>query len=128
MLLNIDHVISFNTIKLWCGFTLFVHAVTQFIFVQALCNAEDETDVQAAKVVAAEQKAELAEFDENIPWDEKEEASRREEDDVSKVEQELAMLEKEVSEKLIVLSSFSQGMETILISPFLIPRRLRYYF
>ena len=63
---------------------------------------EDETDVQAAKVVDAEQKAELAEFDENIPWDEKEEASRREEEDCSKVEQELSMLEKEVRAALMV--------------------------
>lgn len=73
------------------------NSMTQEQIEQALCNAEDETDVQAAKFVAAEQQAELAEFDENIPWDEKEEASRREEEEVSKVEQELAMLEKEVS-------------------------------
>ncbi len=64
-----------------------------------MCQAEDETDVQAAKVVHAEQKAELAEFDEEIPWDEKEEALKRErQDEVSKVEQELSMLEKEVGE------------------------------
>lgn len=61
---------------------------------QALGNAEDETDVQAAKVVKAEQKAELAEFDEDIPWDENEASMRK--DDVSRVEKELAMLDKEV--------------------------------
>lgn len=45
----------------------------------------------------AEQKAELAEFDENIPWDEREaEQKRDEEDEVSRVEIELAMLDKEV--------------------------------
>ncbi|XP_013379688.1 helicase SRCAP [Lingula anatina] len=60
---------------------------------QALCDAEDETDVQAAKIVHAEQKAELAEFDETIPWDETE-AARREEE--SKVEKELSMLENEL--------------------------------
>ncbi|XP_064613460.1 helicase SRCAP-like isoform X3 [Liolophura sinensis] len=65
-------------------------------FEEALCKAEDETDVIAANQVRAEQKAELAEFDENIPWDEKEDR-RQEEDDVSKVEQELAMLEKELT-------------------------------
>ena len=42
----------------------------------------------------AEQKAELAEFDENIPWDEQE-ADRKEAED-SRVEIELALLEKEV--------------------------------
>ena len=66
--------------------------------IQALCEAEDETDVQAAKIVAAEQKAEMAEFDENIPWDEKESEAKKERDEeMSKVEQELAMIQKEVS-------------------------------
>ena len=47
----------------------------------------------AAEQVKAEQKAELVEFDENVPWDEQEAANR---DDDSKVEKELALLEKEV--------------------------------
>ena len=47
-------------------------------------------------MVRAEQKAELAEFDENIPWDEREEALKQRQDDISKVEQELTLLEKEV--------------------------------
>jgi E1A-binding protein p400 len=65
---------------------------------QALCAAEDETDIQAAKVARAEQKAELAEFDENIPWDEREvDAKREREVEESKVEFELAQLDKEVS-------------------------------
>ncbi|KAK3749017.1 hypothetical protein RRG08_056924 [Elysia crispata] len=64
---------------------------------QALCKAEDETDAQAAKQLQAEQKAELAEFDENIPWDEREAELRREEEEVSKVELELAMLDKELT-------------------------------
>ena len=63
---------------------------------QALGAAEDETDVQAAKVARAEQKAELAEFDETIPWDERE-AEQKKESDMSRVEHELNMLEKEVS-------------------------------
>ncbi|ESO91647.1 hypothetical protein LOTGIDRAFT_122039, partial [Lottia gigantea] len=66
-------------------------------FEMALCKAEDETDVIAAKQVQAEQKAELAEFDESIPWDEKEQENRKEEDEVSKVELELAQLDKELS-------------------------------
>ncbi|XP_035827815.1 helicase domino isoform X2 [Aplysia californica] len=66
-------------------------------FEQALCKAEDETDAQAAQLVQAEQKAELAEFDENIPWDEREAEMRKDEDEVSKVEMELAMLDKELT-------------------------------
>ena len=50
----------------------------------------------SVKVVKAEQKAELAEFDENIPWDERE-AELRNKAEVSRVEMELAMLDKEVS-------------------------------
>ena len=46
-------------------------------------------------MVRAEQKAELAEFDEDIPWDEKEELRR--EQQVSKVEMELALIDKEAS-------------------------------
>jgi len=49
-------------------------------------------------VARAELKAELAEFDENIPWDEREQnAKQREREEQSKVEMELAMLDKEVS-------------------------------
>ncbi|OWF46679.1 helicase domino-like isoform X2 [Mizuhopecten yessoensis] len=66
-------------------------------FEQALGKAEDETDVVAANLVKAEQKAELAEFDENIPWDEREAEKRKEEEEMSKAEQELAMLDKELS-------------------------------
>ena len=60
-----------------------------------MAKTEDETDVVAVEQVKAEQQAELAEFDENIPWDERE-AERKKEEDESKVEMELAMLEKEV--------------------------------
>ena len=74
--------------------------------IQALCAAEDETDVQAAKIVAADQKAEMAEFDENIPWDEKESEAKKERDEeMSKVEQELAMIQKEVSYKCFYSSN-----------------------
>jgi len=63
---------------------------------QALGAAEDETDIQAANVARAEQKAELAEFDENIPWDEREVNAKREREEQSRVEMELALLDKEV--------------------------------
>ncbi|XP_064649340.1 helicase domino-like isoform X3 [Lineus longissimus] len=72
-------------------------AVSDLDLEQALCAAEDETDVQAAKTAKAEEKAELAEFDETIPWDEKEAERRQEEEEVSKVEMELAQLQKELS-------------------------------
>ena len=44
----------------------------------------------------AEQKAALAEFDETIPWDEREAEARKEEEEMSRAEMELAMLDKEV--------------------------------
>merc|ERR1719239_291400 len=72
-------------------------AATLTQFEQALCKAEDETDAQAAQLVKAEQKAELAEFDENIPWDEREAELRKERDEVSQVEMELAMIDKELT-------------------------------
>ena len=63
---------------------------------QALCKAEDESDAMAATLVKAEQKAELAEFDETIPWDEREAEARKEQEEMSRAEMELAMLDKEV--------------------------------
>jgi E1A-binding protein p400 len=75
---------------------------------QALCAAEDESDIQAAQVAKAEQKAELAAFDENIPWDEREAELRKErEDEISKVELELNMLEKEVGHDCLMVLYFS---------------------
>ncbi|XP_052268550.1 helicase domino-like isoform X1 [Dreissena polymorpha] len=62
-------------------------------FEKALTQTEEETDAVAVDQVKAEQKDELAEFDENIPW---EEGERREEGE-SHVEQELAMLDKELT-------------------------------
>lgn len=57
-----------------------------------MAKTEDETDAVAIDQVKAEQKAELAEFDESIPLDENGEPR----DEESHVEQELAMLDKEV--------------------------------
>ncbi|RXG53817.1 Helicase domino [Armadillidium vulgare] len=57
----------------------------------ALAAAEDETDVQAAKTAKAEADAELAEFDENIPLDE------QDGEEISKAEQEVALLMKQLT-------------------------------
>ncbi|KAK3083777.1 hypothetical protein FSP39_003020, partial [Pinctada imbricata] len=65
-------------------------------FEKMLGKAEDETDAKAVDLVKAEQKAELAEFDENIPWDEKEELQKKEEE-MSRAEQEIAMIDKELT-------------------------------
>jgi E1A-binding protein p400 len=57
----------------------------------ALAQAEDETDVAAAKVAKAEAAAELAEFDENIPIE------QQEGQELSKAEMELNALMQQVS-------------------------------
>jgi len=67
-------------------------------FEQALCQAEDVEDVRAAAVASEEAGAELAEFDENIPWDEREaELKKQQAETTSKVEMEIAMIEKELT-------------------------------
>lgn len=61
--------------------------------------------MQAVKVARAEQKAELAEFDETQPWDEvrtDQEIKKETEDPTSNVEIELALLEKDVSFVLLL--------------------------
>nr|XP_015201644.1 PREDICTED: helicase SRCAP [Lepisosteus oculatus] len=64
------------------------------ILEQALCRAEDEEDIAAASQAKAEQVAELAEFNENIPLEEGSEGAGREqeEEELSKAEQEIAAL------------------------------------
>jgi len=52
---------------------------------QALGQAEDAEDVAAADVAREEVTAELAEFDENIPWDEREGELRKQQEETSKV-------------------------------------------
>ncbi|XP_076856552.1 uncharacterized protein srcap isoform X2 [Brachyhypopomus gauderio] len=61
------------------------------ILEQALCRAEDEEDIVAASQAKAEQVAELAEFNENIPLDDGE-SRDHEEEELSKAEQEIAAL------------------------------------
>ena len=64
--------------------------------------------MQAASIAKAEQSAELAEFDENIPWDEREaELKETREQEMSRLEHELAMLDKEVS--LILMLGWWSG-------------------
>lgn len=73
-----------------------------------MCKAEDETDVIAADLVKAEQKAELAEFDEDIPWDDKEAEKKQDDEETSRAEMELSLLEKEVNfvHKIFSLKNF----------------------
>ncbi|XP_035000891.2 helicase SRCAP isoform X2 [Hippoglossus stenolepis] len=60
------------------------------ILEQALCRAEDEEDIVAASQAKAEQVAELAEFNENIPLDDG--VEQEEVEELSKAEQEIAAL------------------------------------
>ncbi|XP_070800669.1 helicase SRCAP isoform X3 [Pituophis catenifer annectens] len=62
------------------------------ILEQALCKAEDPEDIRAATQAKAEQVAELAEFNENIPLDAEDRSSKEEEEEFSKAEQEIALL------------------------------------
>ncbi|XP_068439842.1 helicase SRCAP [Clinocottus analis] len=64
------------------------HSTT--ILEQALCRAEDEEDIVAASQAKAEQVAELAEFNENIPLDDG--GDQEEVEELSKAEQEIAAL------------------------------------
>nr|XP_055032950.1 helicase SRCAP isoform X2 [Misgurnus anguillicaudatus] len=61
------------------------------ILEQALCRAEDEEDIVAASQAKAEQVAELAEFNENIPLEDGD-SRDPEEEELSKAEQEIAAL------------------------------------
>ncbi|XP_071946523.1 helicase domino-like isoform X2 [Antedon mediterranea] len=69
--------------------------LSQIQLEQALSKAEDETDVQAASMAHAEQVAELAEFDETIPFDGEEKSINKEEP--SRVEIELAQLDEQLT-------------------------------
>ncbi|XP_033101073.1 helicase domino-like [Anneissia japonica] len=69
--------------------------LSQLQLEQALAKAEDERDVQAASMAHAEQDAELAEFDEDIPFDGEEKSGQKEE--TSRVEMELAQLQDQLT-------------------------------
>ncbi|KYO42956.1 hypothetical protein Y1Q_0008896 [Alligator mississippiensis] len=62
------------------------------ILEQALCKAEDPEDIRAATQAKAEQVAELAEFNENIPLDADDRPPRDDDEEMSKAEQEIAAL------------------------------------
>lgn len=62
---------------------------------QALCRAEDEEDIVAASQAKAEQVADLAEFNENIPLDDG--GEQEEVEELSKAEQEIAALVEQVN-------------------------------
>ncbi|XP_033627174.1 helicase SRCAP-like isoform X2 [Asterias rubens] len=69
--------------------------MTQNQLEQALAKTEDETDVKATSKALAEQDADLAEFDETIPYEGEE--GTKSKDDVSKVEIELAQLDNQLT-------------------------------
>lgn len=62
----------------------------------ALAAAEDEQDVEAAQIASAEADADLAEFDESIPIDETDAAIKLVAPEISRAEQEVENLVKEV--------------------------------
>ena len=64
---------------------------------QALCRAEDEEDIVAASQAKAEQVAELAEFNESIPFEEAGEAVAREQQQQQQEEEELSKAEQEIA-------------------------------
>lgn len=70
-----------------------------------MCRAEDEEDIVAASQAKAEQVAELAEFNENIPLDDGE-SRDQEEEELSKAEQEIAALVEQVIVYLYVKEKF----------------------
>ncbi|XP_075034816.1 uncharacterized protein LOC142097116 isoform X2 [Mixophyes fleayi] len=64
------------------------------ILEQALCGAEDEEDTLAASLVRAEQVADLAEFNENIPLEPEEEEQSRAEQEISALVEQLTPIER----------------------------------
>lgn len=71
---------------------------------QALCRAEDEEDIVAASQAKAEQVAELAEFNENIPLDDG--GEQEEVEELSKAEQEIAALVEQVSHSTLLFNCY----------------------
>nr|DBA18849.1 TPA: hypothetical protein GDO54_014745 [Pyxicephalus adspersus] len=64
------------------------------ILEQALCRAEDEEDTLAASLVRAEQVADLAEFNENVPLEPEEEEQSRVEQEISALVEQLTPIER----------------------------------
>lgn len=96
-------------------------------FASALQAAEDEQDVEAAKTAQAEVDQELAEFDENIPI---EEDAANKAPEMSKAEQEVENLVKQVSEKGWLSCASPNLMWVVvcmshLVNPLVVPSNCR---
>lgn len=77
-------------------------------FEQALCTAEEETDVAAAKVVRDEAAAEFDEFDENIPIEEISYEKSAEEEKVDQLIANLTPVERLAMKRVESLQDFSE--------------------
>lgn len=97
--------------------------VAMGVLENALAACEDDQDVQAARTAKAEAVADLAEFDESIPLDEQEE---KKETEISKAEQEVENLIKQVIYILYVLVA-RVLCENVYIAAFT-DRKIRYAF
>lgn len=92
---------------------------------QALCKAEDPEDIRAATQAKAEQVAELAEFNENIPLDADDRPPRDDDEEMSKAEQEIAALVEQVHLQTpglcvgvyLCVCSASPGCKCALVGP-----------
>lgn len=81
----------------------------------ALAACEDDQDVQAARTAKAEAVADLAEFDENIPLEDQE---KEKEPEISKAEQEVENLVKQVCLVGFLSLSYSSCMQAEQWPPF----------
>lgn len=79
-----------------CGSTTSTSKASVGIFESALATAEDDQDVEAAKMARDEEAAELNEFDENIPITE-EGANQTKDPEISKAEREIQTIINQVS-------------------------------
>lgn len=82
-----------------------IYLIISICLLQALCRAEDEEDIVAASQAKAEQVAELAEFNENIPLDDG--GEQEEVEELSKAEQEIAALVEQVSKKASAIKMYN---------------------
>lgn len=82
-----------------------IYLIISTCLLQALCRAEDEEDIVAASQAKAEQVAELAEFNENIPLDDG--GEQEEVEELSKAEQEIAALVEQVSKNTSAIKMYN---------------------
>lgn len=82
-----------------------IYLIISICLLQALCRAEDEEDIVAASQAKAEQVAELAEFNENIPLDDG--GEQEEVEELSKAEQEIAALVEQVSKNTLAIKMYN---------------------